>query len=151
MSILRLTTLLFVLTVAELTAIAPAHADETLTLGVFAYRPDSVLQDRYQPLTDYLSRETGIQIELEILNQENMSRAIAANRLDFFLTNPSHFLLIRSERSLTGVLATLVSATISRILPIYATRRSPRQVFIFSVAIRPRFWSCWTLALISGE
>ncbi|HAZ88066.1 MAG TPA: diguanylate cyclase, partial [Marinobacter adhaerens] len=35
-------------------------------------------------------------------------RAIAANRLDFFLTNPSHFLLIRSERSLTGVLATLV-------------------------------------------
>ncbi len=108
MSILRLTTLLFVLTVAELTAIAPAHADETLTLGVFAYRPDSVLQDRYQPLTDYLSRETGIQIELEILNQENMSRAIAANRLDFFLTNPSHFLLIRSERSLTGVLATLV-------------------------------------------
>ena len=62
MSILRLTTLLFVLTVAELTAIAPAHADETLTLGVFAYRPDSVLQDRYQPLTDYLSRETGIQI-----------------------------------------------------------------------------------------
>ena len=108
MSILRLTTLLFVLTVAELVAIAPAHADETLTLGVFAYRPDSVLQDRYQPLTDYLSRETGIQIELEILNQENMSRAIAANRLDFFLTNPSHFLLIRSERSLTGVLATLV-------------------------------------------
>ncbi|WP_227507837.1 MULTISPECIES: diguanylate cyclase domain-containing protein [unclassified Marinobacter] len=85
-----------------------ANADETLTLGVFAYRPDDVLRERYQPLTDYLTLETGIQIELEILNQENMSRAIAANRLDFFLTNPSHFLLIRSERSLTGVLATLV-------------------------------------------
>ncbi|MCW8977571.1 MAG: diguanylate cyclase, partial [Marinobacter sp.] len=51
---------------------------------------------------------TGISVRLEVLNQENMSRAIAANRLDFFLTNPSHFLLIRSERSLTGVLATLV-------------------------------------------
>ncbi|WP_349519701.1 diguanylate cyclase [Marinobacter sp. NFXS11] len=89
-------------------AIASANADETLTMGVFAYRPDDVLRERYQPLTDYLSRETGIQIKLEILNQENMSRAIAANRLDFFLTNPSHFLLIRSERSLTGVLATLV-------------------------------------------
>ncbi|WP_449285969.1 PhnD/SsuA/transferrin family substrate-binding protein [Marinobacter sp. PE14] len=89
-------------------AIESANADETLTMGVFAYRPDDLLRERYQPLTDYLSRETGIQIELEILNQENMSRAIAANRLDFFLTNPSHFLLIRSERSLTGVLATLV-------------------------------------------
>ncbi|MFY3774577.1 diguanylate cyclase domain-containing protein [Marinobacter salsuginis] len=89
-------------------AVAPASAEETLTFGIFAYRPDHVLQQRYQPLTEYLSRETGIRIELEILNQENMSRAIAANRLDFFLTNPSHFLLIRSERSLTGVLATLV-------------------------------------------
>jgi diguanylate cyclase (GGDEF)-like protein/PAS domain S-box-containing protein len=92
----------------ELMAIAEVNADETLTLGVFAYRPDHVLQERYQPLADYLSRETGIRIRLEVLNQENMSRAIAANRLDLFLTNPSHFLLIRSERSLTGVLATLV-------------------------------------------
>ncbi|TYC57056.1 PhnD/SsuA/transferrin family substrate-binding protein [Marinobacter sp. BW6] len=99
---------LCLLVVTELLAIAAANADETLTLGVFAYRPDHVLQERYQPLTDYLSRETGITIRLEVLNQENMSRAIAANRLDIFLTNPSHFLLIRSERSLTGVLATLV-------------------------------------------
>ena len=91
-----------------LVAIAPAHADESLILGVFAYRPDHLLQERYQHLTDYLSRATGIQIKLDVLNQEKMDRAIAANRVDFFLTNPSHFLLIRSERSLTGALATLV-------------------------------------------
>jgi diguanylate cyclase (GGDEF)-like protein/PAS domain S-box-containing protein len=99
---------LCLLIATELLAITTVKADETLTLGVFAYRPDHVLLERYQPLTDYLSRETGFRIRLEVLNQENMSWAIAANRLDFFLTNPSHFLLIRSERSLTGVLATLV-------------------------------------------
>ncbi len=108
MNIRRFAVCLCFLFATELVAIESANADETLTMGVFAYRPDDLLRERYQPLTDYLSRETGIQIELEILNQENMSRAIAANRLDFFLTNPSHFLLIRSERSLTGVLATLV-------------------------------------------
>jgi diguanylate cyclase (GGDEF)-like protein/PAS domain S-box-containing protein len=108
LNIRRFAVCLCFLFATELVAIASANADETLTMGVFAYCPDDVLRERYQPLTDYLSRETGIQIKLEILNQENMSRAIAANRLDFFLTNPSHFLLIRSERSLTGVLATLV-------------------------------------------
>ncbi|MBY6071794.1 PhnD/SsuA/transferrin family substrate-binding protein [Marinobacter salsuginis] len=108
MNIRRFAVALVFLFATEFVAVAPASAEETLTFGIFAYRPDHVLQQRYQPLTEYLSRETGIRIELEILNQENMSRAIAANRLDFFLTNPSHFLLIRSERSLTGVLATLV-------------------------------------------
>ena len=108
MNIRRFVACLCFLFATEFVAMTSASADETLTMGVFAYRPDSVLQERYQPLTDYLSRETGISVRLEVLNQENMSRAIAANRLDFFLTNPSHFLLIRSERSLTGVLATLV-------------------------------------------
>lgn len=108
MNIRRFAACLCFLFATEFVAMASASADETLTMAVFAYRPDSVLQERYQPLTDYLSRETGISVRLEVLNQENMSRAIAANRLDFFLTNPSHFLLIRSERSLTGVLATLV-------------------------------------------
>lgn len=99
---------LVLLLISELVAIQAVSANQALTFGVFSYRPDHILQERYKPLTDYLSRETGLQINLEVLNQENMSRAIAANRLDFFLTNPSHFLLIRSERSLTGVLATLV-------------------------------------------
>lgn len=99
--------LLAVLIVTEsLTTVVSAR--ETLTFGVFAYRPDHIIRERYEPLVRYLSQQVGADVELEVLSQENMGRAIAANRLDFFLTNPSHFLLIRSERSLTGVLATLV-------------------------------------------
>ncbi|MCM0613582.1 PhnD/SsuA/transferrin family substrate-binding protein [Marinobacter sediminum] len=85
-----------------------AVAEDVLTFGVFAYRPGDIMRERYQPLADYLSEQAGQEVELQILSQEDMSRALAANRLDFFLTNPSHFLVIRSERSLTGVLATLV-------------------------------------------
>ncbi len=99
--------LLVVVVIGSLAAtVAPAR--DTLTFGVFAYRPENIMRERYEPLVRYLADELGAEVKLEVLSQENMSRAIAANRLDFFLTNPSHFLLIRSERSLTGVLATLV-------------------------------------------
>lgn len=81
---------------------------QELRLGVYAYRPDFIIEQRYQPLADYLSGRIGIPVELQVLDHEQMRKALASNRLDFFLTNPSQFLVIRSERSLTGVLATLV-------------------------------------------
>ncbi|MBW0147808.1 PhnD/SsuA/transferrin family substrate-binding protein [Marinobacter sp. CAU 1620] len=80
----------------------------TLTFGVFASRPEAILRDRYEPLTAYLSEAIGKPVELRLLNQDEMNRALASNRLDFIVTNPSHFLMIRSERSLTGVLATVM-------------------------------------------
>ncbi|MEC9085427.1 MAG: PhnD/SsuA/transferrin family substrate-binding protein, partial [Pseudomonadota bacterium] len=86
---------------------APVAAGDSVTLGVFAYRPDNVINERYQPLADYLTLETGMPVNLRVFNQDDMNRALAANQIDFFLTNPSHFLVIRSERSLTGALATL--------------------------------------------
>ncbi|PXX93306.1 diguanylate cyclase [Marinobacter vulgaris] len=100
--------LLVALFITECVTATVASARETLTFGVFAYRPDHIIRERYEPLAQYLSEEAGVDVELEVLDQADMSRAVAANRLDFFLTNPSHFLQIRSERSLTGVLATLV-------------------------------------------
>ncbi|XKH02029.1 diguanylate cyclase [Marinobacter nauticus] len=86
----------------------PQTQEDAIVLSVLAYRPQSDIQQRYQPLTEYLSARTGLRVRLVVQDQESMSRAIAANQVDFFLTNPSHFLLIRSERSLTGVLATLL-------------------------------------------
>ncbi|KAA1171485.1 diguanylate cyclase [Marinobacter salinexigens] len=85
-----------------------AWAEHPLTFGVFAYRPDSVMEREYEPLAEYLSQAIDHPVELEILDQPDLNRALSTNRLDFVLTNPSHFLVIRSERSLTGVLATLV-------------------------------------------
>lgn len=85
-----------------------ALAADELTLGVFAYRPVDIVMSKYQPLAEYLSEKTGLTVRLQVLGQEDMNRALAANQLDLFLTNPSHFLVIRSERSVTGVLATVL-------------------------------------------
>ncbi|NWO05143.1 MAG: PhnD/SsuA/transferrin family substrate-binding protein [Alteromonadaceae bacterium] len=88
----------------------PMHSsvDNSLTLAVLDYREDALMHQQYQPLVDYLSNRTGIRVRLAVHDQEAMNRAIATNQVDLFLTNPSHFLLIRSQRSLTGVLATLL-------------------------------------------
>lgn len=87
----------------------PAAA-EVLTLGLFAYRPKVVLEVRYQPLADYLSRELGgVEVRLRVLDQDEIEQALARNELDLVFTNPSHYVLIRSQFNLTGALATLVS------------------------------------------
>ena len=87
---------------------ATSAGENSLTLAVRDYRADTFMHQQYQPLVDYLTTSTGIDVKLAVYNQEAMDRAIATNQVDLFLTNPSHFLLIRSQRSLTGVLATLL-------------------------------------------
>lgn len=85
-----------------------AEPHSQLTLGVFSYRPDYTTEQRFLPLARYLSAVTGQRFDLQVLNHHEMQAALSRNQLDFVLTNPSHFLLLRSERSLTGVLATLI-------------------------------------------
>jgi signal transduction histidine kinase/ABC-type phosphate/phosphonate transport system substrate-binding protein/ActR/RegA family two-component response regulator len=88
----------------------PAWAVDTLVLGVFAYRPKEILAPRYQPLADYLGKQLGdVRIELRILKQDEIEAALAAKQLDLLFTNPSHYVVVRSQFKLTGALATLIS------------------------------------------
>ncbi|WP_230086399.1 diguanylate cyclase domain-containing protein [Halomonas sp. 328] len=90
---------------------AYSAADETLTLGVFAYRPPEVMEARYRPLADYLSEQLGdARVALEVLGLDEIESAIAQRRLDLLMTNPSHYLQVRSRSSLTGALATMINA-----------------------------------------
>jgi diguanylate cyclase (GGDEF)-like protein/PAS domain S-box-containing protein len=90
---------------------APHASAEEFTLGIFAYRPKPVMLERYSALADYLSTELDShRVRLEVLDQDELATAINQRRLDFVMTNPSHFLLLRSQNSLTGAIATQVSA-----------------------------------------
>ena len=105
---MRLFLRLFLFT-ATFGACLPAAA-ETLTLGLFAYRPKAVLEARFQPLADYLSRELGgVDVRLRVLDQDEIEQALTRNELDLVFTNPSHYVLIRTQFNLTGALATLIS------------------------------------------
>lgn len=85
-------------------------AEATLTLGVFAYRPKEVLLERYQPLADHLSSQLKThRIVLRVLTLSEMEQAVNREELDFVFTNPSHYVLLRSQGNFTGALATLLS------------------------------------------
>jgi diguanylate cyclase (GGDEF)-like protein/PAS domain S-box-containing protein len=87
-----------------------SFAETTLTLGVFAYRPKEILLERYQPLADYLSNQLKThRVVLRVLTQAEMEQAVEREELDFVFTNPSHYVLLRSQGRFTGALATLVS------------------------------------------
>ncbi|XKE45422.1 PhnD/SsuA/transferrin family substrate-binding protein [Halomonas organivorans] len=89
----------------------PVMAETTLTLGVFAYRPEPVMTARYQPLADYLGeRLPEHRVGLEVMSLDEIEEAIAHRRLDLLMTNPSHYLQVRSRNSLTGALATVINA-----------------------------------------
>ena len=87
-----------------------AQAADTLTLGMFSYRPKPVLEARYQPLADYLSSHLGgVKVRLVVLDQAELEREIAQNRIDLLFTNPAHYIRLRTQNTLSGVLATRVS------------------------------------------
>ena len=85
-------------------------AQEEIVLGMFAYRPKPGLQRDFQPLADYLGKYLATtRVKLLVLDQEEIQDHLANNRLDLVLTNPSHYLQLRSQNSLSGALATMIS------------------------------------------
>lgn len=87
-----------------------AWAKDTLVLGVFAFRPKEILENRYQALADYLSQELGdVDVKLRVMTQGEIERALAAKQLDLLLTNPSHYVVVRTQFNLTGALATQIA------------------------------------------
>lgn len=89
---------------------ASTSAHQLLNLGVFSYRDANSMKSHYQPLEDYLNRtlDERFSVQLHALTQQEMEQALRNNQLDFILTNPSHYLVLRSQIPMTGVLATLV-------------------------------------------
>jgi diguanylate cyclase (GGDEF)-like protein/PAS domain S-box-containing protein len=87
---------------------AASSAPEPLRLGVFAHRPVEILSARYDVLARYLDdRLPDRAVAIEVLGVEGLETALRENRLDLVLTNPRHYVLLRSRNSLSGVIATL--------------------------------------------
>ena len=95
---------------AGFATLAPqAQAEHTLVLGIFAYREPAVMIERYQPLADYLDAQLPeARVSLRVLGLDAIEAAIADRQIDLLMTNPSHYLEVRSRNSVTGALATQI-------------------------------------------
>ena len=85
-------------------------ADKPLVLGVFAFRPKAIIEDRYAPLGRYLSEHLrGHTIRVVPMSSDELATGIRQQTVDFVLTNPSHFVELRESQLLSGALATVVT------------------------------------------
>lgn len=90
-----------------------AAADErkTLSFAVFAFLGVEKTRAMYQPLVDYLNQTLKHErVVLSVMDIPAMEHALANSAVDFATTNPTHFLVIRKQTPLTGVVATLVAS-----------------------------------------
>lgn len=102
--------LLFILPVTQVLAEPSPASERIYRLGVFAWRPAAILQPRFAPLADALSAVLhGARVEVVVLDQAALERQISAGRIDFLLTNPSHYLLLMHRGYFSAPLATLVN------------------------------------------
>lgn len=88
-----------------------AMANQPLTLGILAYLPEEQMLERYQPLADYLTEALqNREVQLLPLSYTNnqVEAAIDNNKLDLLLTNPSHYIKLRTTHELSGAMLTQV-------------------------------------------
>ncbi|AGA33740.1 diguanylate cyclase/phosphodiesterase (GGDEF & EAL domains) with PAS/PAC sensor(s) [Thioalkalivibrio nitratireducens DSM 14787] len=91
------------------TPLPGSHAEETLVLGIFAYRPAEVVERAYGPLAEYLDEQLPRhRFEIRVLDRERLDEAVRLHQLDLLLTNPVHYELLRQYHSLAGAIATVI-------------------------------------------
>jgi len=86
-----------------------AAADHELTLGILAIHSKDEMQKEWQPLAAHLSAALpGHHLRVIFLDHDEMWQALLQRKLDFVLTNASHYIQLREKTNFSGVLATLV-------------------------------------------
>jgi len=89
---------------------SPVQAAQQLVLGVLAYRPKPVMEQAWRPLAESLAAALpDTALTLRILDSSEFTQALRKDELDVVFTNPTHFIALRSENVLSGVLATVVT------------------------------------------
>lgn len=105
-SVRRLTALLlFSLLLFTTEALATHTAEATVRVGVLAYRGVAVAQRMWQPTIDYLNHEISDRhFVLVPLDLKTMEAAVAADDIDFVLTNPGNYVVLEARYGVTRIL-----------------------------------------------
>ena len=87
----------------------PALAVQEVRIGVLSFRPLEQTRQQWQATEDYLNRNVAgdYHFTMEPLFLKEMNSAAAQRRFDYILTNPNHYVLLRSHYGL-AVIATLM-------------------------------------------
>ena len=100
---------LFLLLLGCLIPTAQAAPEKELTLGILAIYQKEKMQAAWQPIADQIStRLPGYRLKVRALEHAEMQEALKHHQLDFVLTNPAHYIVLREQNGFSGALVTLI-------------------------------------------
>ncbi len=89
-----------------------AQRKPQLTLGLFTYFSPDEMRACCQPIVDYLNANIpDYSIRLKPINLHDVEDALVSNELDFIVTNPGHYILLRERYNIKEPVATIVRQT----------------------------------------
>lgn len=91
------------------TAYANINKKEEIQFAIFAYRPISIMHERYDPIVKYLNENlTRHYINVEYLSMDGMYEALHNNEIEIFFTTPAQYINLRYNNNLASTFATLL-------------------------------------------
>jgi len=114
----RLRIVVAVMSVAgALSAVSPARAATSpvraahVTIGVLAFRSKPQTELAWRPLAEALDASVpGCTFEIAALSYPELDWAVVTKTVDLVITNPGHYVAIKSREPMSSVLATVVEA-----------------------------------------
>ena len=83
---------------------------KSYSVAVLAFRDKASTTARWQPLIDYLNQQLSLyDFRLAIYHLGELEQAVAANEVDFVLTQPAHYVLMTYRSGLTSPLASMLN------------------------------------------
>ena len=114
--------------IAALWLSAPASigSEHTARIGVLSFRDIEATRQQWAPLAEHLNQLiSGHRFELVPLHLDDLNHAVEGGKIDFVLTQPEHYVLLRTRHGLAAV-ATLMPLAgglpVSRIGGVIVTR-----------------------------
>ncbi|MCF7987995.1 MAG: PhnD/SsuA/transferrin family substrate-binding protein [Methylovulum sp.] len=88
-----------------------AAEHDVLTIGILSMQPKAQVETQWQALGEYLTHSLPVQkTRILALDYDELESMISQHELDFVLTDPSHFIKLRSNNILSGALVTLLES-----------------------------------------
>lgn len=104
-AVLRLTTSAILLLLALVTTPPAAAAPAEIRIGVLAFRPVDQTLAQWTPTAEYLDRAVpGQHFVIVPLVYANFDAAVYDGKVDFALTNPEHYVILRARYGLSAML-----------------------------------------------
>lgn len=95
--------LLFSLLLLSSAQFASAAETDKLRIGILAFRSLESTQQQWQETLDHLNQALPqYELELQILFMDGMTEAVNNQQLDFILTQPEHYILLRSASGVSA-------------------------------------------------